>query len=156
MISLIQKHLANENYVSAISICEEAISLYPELKISYWYLGLIFLLQGEESEAQMTWAMAFSDVELPDEQQYILELASILESEADRLATSQEHQWQQAWLIRRHLYEIAPEYLSNLISLTSLAMQLNSLVEDDEIFDALIETLKHTKEIKFRKQTKSS
>ena len=144
--SLIQKHLVNKNYVSAISICEETISLYPELKISYWYLGLIFLLQDEEAEAQMTWAMALSDVEPQDEQRYISELASILESEADRLSTLSEHKWQQSWLIRRHLYEIAPEYLSNLISITQLAIHLNNLSEDDEIYNHLIEIFQFNNE----------
>ena len=146
--SLIQQHIIDQNYFTAITICEERISLEPDLKLSYWYLGLIFLLQGEEAEAQMTWAMALSDIESEDEQTYISELSSILAAEAYRLAALQEQDaLQKAWLIRRHLHEIAPEYLPNLISLISLAIQLNKLTEDDEIFNTLVEILQSTEEI---------
>ena len=139
------QYFIDADYDDAIALCEDIISLEPDTKLSYWYLGLIFLLQGQEVDAQMTWAMALSDLEDHDEQRYISELSSILESEADRLALYQEQQlYQQAWLIRRHLYEIVPEYLSNLTAIIQLEIYLKSLSEDNEIFNHLVRFLQLT------------
>jgi predicted O-linked N-acetylglucosamine transferase (SPINDLY family) len=152
--SLIQQHIIAQNYLAGISICEEKISLEPDVKLSYWYLGLIFLLQGKESEAQMTWAMGLSDIEPQEEQRYISELALILELESGRLKTTPDDQdkWQRIWLIHRHLYEIVPERLSNLLSVTQLAIKLNYLSEDDEIFNNLTLVLQSTKEFELNEE----
>ena len=62
------QYFIDADYDDAIALCEDIISLEPDTKLSYWYLGLIFLLQGQEVDAQMTWAMALSDLEDHDEQ----------------------------------------------------------------------------------------
>ena len=144
---LIHQCLIDEDYVAAVTLCEDAISLEPDIKINYWYLGLIHLLQGNEIEAQMTWAFGMSDVAPQDELQCVGELASLLELEADRIlaSTQEEASWQKSLLIRQHLYEIAPEYLSNLLRISQLSLELGHLAEDDEIFSCLIEIL-HSKE----------
>ena len=61
-INYLQKQAAeylNKNeYSQAISIYEQCIAAKPELRFNYWYLGLAFLLQGQEIEAHNVWLSA--------------------------------------------------------------------------------------------------
>lgn len=141
---LIHQYFIDVNYDDALALCEDLISLEPAIKSNYWYLGLAFLLQDKETEAQMTWAIGFSDIAPQDEQHYVMELASILNSEADRLANLPQAQesWQKAWIIRRHLHEIVPESLLNLLRISQLALTLDYFTEDDQSFSDLIQLLR--------------
>lgn len=42
-----EKYLLTGNYIQAASLYEEAITIEPDIKSYYWYLGLILLLQGQ-------------------------------------------------------------------------------------------------------------
>ncbi|AFY73050.1 putative O-linked N-acetylglucosamine transferase, SPINDLY family [Synechococcus sp. PCC 7502] len=48
-------------FADAAELFQEVIDLEPETKISYWYLGLCYLLQGEPDEAQMTWWLTIDE-----------------------------------------------------------------------------------------------
>jgi tetratricopeptide (TPR) repeat protein len=48
------------DYDRAILLYEQAIAAHPERRSNYWNLGLIWLLQGEELEAQGIWLSALS------------------------------------------------------------------------------------------------
>ncbi|MBD2201230.1 O-linked N-acetylglucosamine transferase, SPINDLY family protein [Calothrix sp. FACHB-1219] len=121
-----EKYIIEENYSAAISVYEQAIEIQPDVKSHYWYLGLMLLLQGQETEAQMTWLMALSDTE--QEEFYIAELLDILETEAERRVSIKDYQI--AWAIRQHIKEIAPEDINNLLRILKLSILLNNFSDD--------------------------
>ncbi len=71
-------------YDEAIALCEECINHNPTLTFSYWYLGLAWLLQGEESEAQAIWLSAIAQTSPDEMHARTLELLQVLETEAIR------------------------------------------------------------------------
>ena len=117
----------NGNYPKAAELYFRAISDRPEVKINYWYLGLMLLLQGQEEEAHATWLMGIlaseAEVEKTTE-----ELVRVLEGEARRQAQLGEDSV--AWLIRQHIREVAPTNIKNLLELIQLAIALDKLTEE--------------------------
>ncbi len=55
--------LIEEDYFQAANLYEQAINAEPDVKLHYWYLGLMLLLQGKQVEAQTTWFMAIMEGE---------------------------------------------------------------------------------------------
>ena len=47
----------------AIALYEQSIKENPTVMWNYWHLGLAFLLQGQEAEAQATWLSAMAQIE---------------------------------------------------------------------------------------------
>ncbi|MBD2353942.1 O-linked N-acetylglucosamine transferase, SPINDLY family protein [Tolypothrix sp. FACHB-123] len=119
-----EKYLIEENYSAAASLYEQAIEIEPDIKSHYWNLGLMLLLQGQETEAQMTWFMALSDTD----EMYTADLLEVLLTEAKRRATINDYQV--AWAIRQHIKEIDPENINNLLHIVKLAILLNNFSDD--------------------------
>jgi predicted O-linked N-acetylglucosamine transferase (SPINDLY family) len=122
------------DYNQAASYFEQAITREPEIKIYYWYLGLCFILQGEEEQAPLTWFLAMEETN--DSEQIDLwnnELTQVLETEAQRQAELEQKQL--AWTIRQHLRTINPTDINNLLHSLLLDIELNIL--DDEYFEEL-------------------
>ena len=119
-----------EDYKTAAQLYESAISARPEITQNYWHLGLMLLLQGQEEEAHGTWLMAAIATEDEEElEQETSELVQILETEAIRQQAKAKKSL--AWLIRQHLREIAPKEPNNLLHLIQLAIEMESLTEED-------------------------
>ncbi len=121
--------LVQGDYRQAIGFYEQAIEAEPEVKAYYWYLGLLLLLQGQETEAQTTWLFGMSDGEPEQIEQWTTELIQVLLTEAERREASQEHSI--AWVIRQHIREIQPDNLANLLHLVQGAIALETLTSDD-------------------------
>ncbi|MEA5526078.1 O-linked N-acetylglucosamine transferase, SPINDLY family protein [Nodularia spumigena] len=131
-----EQYLIAKNYIASASLYEQAIEMEPDVKSHYWHLGLMLLLQGQETEAQMTWFMALS--EAGDEGQDPAELLEILQTEAERRITLEDYQV--AWVIRQHIREIYPENINNLLNLINLAIKLEVFNEDGA---NLLESITH-------------
>ena len=115
--------LENNQYDIVSQFYEELIEKEP-LEISYyWYLGLSYLLQGREEEAQATWLFVFTQGEEQETESWLLELSNILADEANRQLELENLEI--SWLIRKHLQEINPSYLDNLLHLTLVEIKLN-------------------------------
>ena len=110
-----KKYLIQGNYTEAESLYQKAIATEPENKFHYWYLGLTFLLQGEEEEAQTTWLFAMVDGESEQIDIWTRELIQVLEIEANRRATVADYSV--AWAIRQHIRELNPTEINNLLQL---------------------------------------
>ncbi len=120
----------------------ERVSAWYEHKIQadlsqnvedYFHLGLSYLLEGREEDAQATWFLGLSQV---DDSGLIL-LAEILNEEARRQTSLS--QLEMGWLIRSYIREIYPEDINNILSLWKLEIELNTfnsdkLAEVEEIF----------------------
>jgi predicted O-methyltransferase YrrM/Tfp pilus assembly protein PilF len=116
------KYFAQQNYSEAVVLFERMIQANPTLMSNYWYLGLAFLLQGEEAEAQATWISAWVQAESEQIEVKTTELIDILEAEAQR-QESQSH-FLSAWIIRQYIHEFAPQYINNLLAIVLLPTPL--------------------------------
>ena len=119
-----QALLAGE-YQKVAELYERALELEPDNITNYWYLGLAYLLQEKEEEAQTTWLLVFSQADGEETKIWTEELADILEQEARR-QTSLEN-YLSAWVIRGHLREIVPDRVNNILNLVKLGIALESL-----------------------------
>jgi len=121
--------LIKNNYDLAMDFYEQLISLDSSCKTNYWYLGLSQLLQGQESNAQMTWIMAIEDAELSQIEQWNNELGEILEKEAQR----QESQGadQNALTVRYYLCNVNPYSLHNFIAIILISIKRGEFSSSD-------------------------
>ena len=95
------------NYSDAALLYEQAIEQEPNVKSHYWHLGLLLLLQGEETEAQTTWWLGMAEGEPEEIELWTEELTQVLEAEADRQRLERKD-YAVAWAIRQHLREVKP------------------------------------------------
>jgi predicted O-linked N-acetylglucosamine transferase (SPINDLY family) len=102
-----ENHLAQGNYPEAAAAYEQAIADDPTHVESYWYLGLTYLLQGQEAEAQFTWMAPLMEAEPEQAEQWTRELLQVLQTEADRQEANEAYEW--AWLLHQHMREFALE-----------------------------------------------
>ncbi|MFM6896179.1 MAG: O-linked N-acetylglucosamine transferase, SPINDLY family protein, partial [Microcystis panniformis] len=107
--------LENNQYDIVSQFYEELIEREtPEISY-YWYLGLAYLLQGREEEAQTTWLFVLSQGDEQEVMLWTVDLVNILDGEARRQVKLKN--WQLSWVIRQHIYEINPDNLENLLYL---------------------------------------
>ncbi|WP_375467416.1 O-linked N-acetylglucosamine transferase, SPINDLY family protein [uncultured Nostoc sp.] len=119
-----------KDYAQAIQYYENAIETKPDIKSHYWHLGLYFLLQGKEQEAQLTWLMGVGEVNEQENQDSIAELSQVLFQEIQKQLKSETYQ--QAWIISQHLREVNPYHINNLLLNLYLSLQIELL--DKEYF----------------------
>jgi predicted O-linked N-acetylglucosamine transferase (SPINDLY family) len=128
-----QQYLIKGNYSQAANYYEQAIEIEPEVKSHYWNLGLMLLLQGQETEAQMTWLLGMGEEEAEQIDLWTVELIKVLQTEAERRETLADYKI--AWAIRQHMREINPTDVNNLLYLIELAIKQETL--SDEEFTSL-------------------
>lgn len=135
----VQALLQEGKYDQGIRFCEQAIETEPDVINHYWYLGLAYLLYGQEEAAQTTWLVAMSQGTSEDIDQWSKELGQILDTEAQRQAELDNTQI--AYLIRQHLREIAPTEINNLLHLLLLSFSLEcfnwQLLKDWDLLEIL-------------------
>lgn len=115
---LIEQH----RYSEAIALSEQSIEAEPNVVHNYWYLGSAFLLQGQETEAQVTWLTAITDITSDQNEARTAELVQVLLAAALRYEADSD--LQTAWLIRQYIYEFSPNNFNNLLSIILLSIQL--------------------------------
>ena len=121
-------YLLKQDYLAVANYYEEALETEPDNYDYYWYLGLAYLLQEQEEEAQTTWLFAMT-LEIEEEaDELIQELVNILSTEAQRQESLGDYQ--KSWLIRGHLREIAPDLINNLLELIQLEINLKIFTPD--------------------------
>ncbi len=136
------KLLAQGNYNQFSIIYEQAIATEPEVISHYWYLGLAYLLQSHEEEAQTTWMLALAEADTEETEQLAEDLIQILDAEAQRQATIEK--LQTSWLIRQHIREIAPTFINNLLPLVQLAINLGEFAPENLKEWEVVSSLKET------------
>ncbi|MBD2415467.1 O-linked N-acetylglucosamine transferase, SPINDLY family protein [Nostoc calcicola FACHB-389] len=139
-----QQYFIKGNYSQAASYYEQAIETEPEVKTHYWKLGLMLLLQGEETEAQMTWLLGMGEGEAQQAEEWTSELIQVLQTEAERRERLTDYKV--AWAIRQHMREINPTDVNNLLYLIELAIKLERLI-DDELTSLRVIELIHSEPI---------
>jgi predicted O-linked N-acetylglucosamine transferase (SPINDLY family) len=116
------------HYPQSIETFEEAIQTNSDELTNYWYLGLAYLLQGEEETAQLVWLSAIAEQGGEDSDEVVQSLVQTLSTEAKRLCDIE--QFRDAWTIRHHIREFSPQDLTNLILLIELSIKLEEFTEE--------------------------
>ncbi len=122
--------LLSANYTQAAQLYEQAIAAAPEIKSYYWHLGLMLLLEGQETEAQTTWLLAMAEGEPEEIDLWTAELMEVLQAEAERRELELTD-YSVAWAIRQHLREINPTGINNLLHLIELSVLLGTYTGDE-------------------------
>lgn len=134
------QYLIQGNYSKAIEVYEQLIEAEPDVKSHYWYLGLVLLLQGQETEAQTTWLLAMAEGEPEQVEEWTAELIGVLETEATRREELSDNGV--GWIIRQHLREIDPTDINNLLHLMQLAIKQETLTDEELASLGVIELLR--------------
>jgi len=94
---------------------------------SIWQESIDLLLQGEEAEAQLCWLALLQEGAKEED------LIAELDRSAVQAAIAEN--WQNAWLLRRHLAEFAPQNLPNALQLLIASIKMGG--DRQEIDDIL-------------------
>ncbi|NEP37668.1 tetratricopeptide repeat protein, partial [Moorena sp. SIO3B2] len=124
-----EQYLIQGDYSKAASLYEQAIEAEPDVIAYYWHLGLLFLLQGQETEAQTTWLLVMAEAESEQLETWTEELLQVLQTEAERRQGLADYAV--AWAIRQHMREICPTDLTNLLEIIALSIKLETFRGDD-------------------------
>jgi predicted O-linked N-acetylglucosamine transferase (SPINDLY family) len=117
------QNLLSEDYAAVSLDYENLIEQQPEEPTHYWYLGLAYLLNGEEEAAQSTWLMAIAQASEADTNRLTQELCTVLNQEAQRLLNCGDKL--KSWLVRSHLREINTLDFNNILDLILLDIELD-------------------------------
>ncbi|NEP24178.1 O-linked N-acetylglucosamine transferase, SPINDLY family protein [Moorena sp. SIO3I6] len=134
-----EQYLIQGNYSKAASLYEQAIEAEPDVIAYYWHLGLLFMLQGQETEAQTTWLLVMAEAESDQVESWTEELLQVLQTEAERRQELGDDAL--AWAIRQHMREICPTNLTNLLEIIALSIKLETFRGDDLTELGVIELL---------------
>jgi len=132
-------YLLQGDYSDAALLYEQAIALEPEVKLHYWYLGLMLLLQEQEVEAETTWLLGMAEGEEEEIKDWTVELVEILLTEARRQESLKN--FHLAWTIRQHIREIIPDDINNLLHSTALSIELETFASESLVSLGIIELL---------------
>lgn len=104
-----------------IEYYETTIDRGDESNLNYWYLGIAYLLQEREIDAQATWFIPFEN-----DSADVDDLTSDLADTLDRIANEKLtlNCLDDAWLIGRYLREVDATHVNNLLRLILLEIKL--------------------------------
>jgi predicted O-linked N-acetylglucosamine transferase (SPINDLY family) len=107
---------------------EIAINQEGSIASNYWWLGISYLLAGDEAEAQATWFIPIANADSEEIDALTEELIVTLH----KAAQDQEDlsNYPAALLIRQHLWEIDPTQLENILALVLLSEKCDQLTPD--------------------------
>jgi predicted O-linked N-acetylglucosamine transferase (SPINDLY family) len=114
--------------LNMIDFYEQAIAHNETIVDNYWHLGIAYLLAGREDEAQVAWFTPLASAAVCEIDILTANLIAVLDQEArDRFETLE---LEQAWLMRQHIWTLAPENIENILNLIYLANRLGTLTEE--------------------------
>jgi predicted O-linked N-acetylglucosamine transferase (SPINDLY family) len=124
-----------------IEFYEMEIEADETIASNYWYLGVAYLLAGQEDDAQAAWFVPLSIDDSAEVEILTHDLLAVLEREATYQAEIPD--LERAWLIRQHIRTLAPDSIDNILKLAILAGTIGELTSEN-LFDWEINELLHT------------
>jgi predicted O-linked N-acetylglucosamine transferase (SPINDLY family) len=133
--------LAEENYPEVAKFYEQLVEVEPEVTCNYWYLGLAYLFQGQEEDAQSAWFLAVANQSEESEPERLTqELLTVLKLEAER--QKQKPHLERCWLIRQQIFNISCEDFLNLLELLALNLETQNYTPNQITDLGLIELIR--------------
>lgn len=99
--------LSNGHYTDAVQVFEQLTQAQSTHAENRLYLGLSYLLIGQEEAAQLTWALAFSEAGEETEADLLQQLTELLTEQILELEDKQN--WRSMWLLCQYLHEFMPQ-----------------------------------------------
>jgi len=118
-------HLKGGDYLSAIALYEQCIEENPNCISNYWYLGLTFILQNEETLAQSVWFSVLMQAESDMTDIWISDLVQVLESAA--LFQVQIENLDNAKQLYSQILNFVPTHLDSNLNLGAICFQGNEV-----------------------------
>lgn len=129
--------LSQGHYLEAELLYQQLTIDTPTCRNYIWYLGLALLLQGKETEAQMTWMLGMMEADEDQIEQWTQELVQILKDEIKRQEEKQAHHL--AWVISQHIREVLPKDGANLLKLLQLSAKLGAYSQHEPVILEVVE-----------------
>ncbi len=116
---------------NAIDFYETAVATDETIAANYWHLGIAYLLAGREDDAQAAWFTPLAEADEIEIEDLTSDLIEIL----DRAARDQAEipDFEQAWLLRQHIWTLAPDRLENIFQLIYSANKIGKLTAESLI-----------------------
>jgi len=145
-----QQALQADDFEKAIACFEQLLEQQPEVVQHRLSLGLAYLLVGQEEAAQLTWALAFSEVDEADGESLLESLAQLIQTKIQDL--EQQERWALADLLYQHLYELKSLSINQTLHSIKIAIKCKLLsrerLETSGLLEALAETPQDSESIK--------
>jgi predicted O-linked N-acetylglucosamine transferase (SPINDLY family) len=122
---ILDELLAKSNYAEVTKLYQQHIEAEPDHYSHYLHLGLLYLLQEQETEAESTWFYLFAQVDENESKILTSQLTKLLDFAAKYY--SQSGDFVKSQLLRNHLREIDPTNINNLLE-SILAAENDCLV----------------------------
>ncbi len=122
------RKFSKRNLPNAINFYEQEIASDETIADNYWYLGIAYLFAGREDDAQAAWFTFFATADESNIDSLTTDLVVILEQEANYQTEIAE--LERAWLLRQHIWTLAPDRLENLLHSISLANKVDRLTTE--------------------------
>jgi predicted O-linked N-acetylglucosamine transferase (SPINDLY family) len=107
---------------------EAAIAADETIISNYWHLGVAYLLEDRENDAQVAWFTPLATANATEIDDLTSELVAVLETEAQHQTNVPN--LERAWLLRQHLQTLAPDYLDNILESIVLAHSMDNLTSE--------------------------
>jgi predicted O-linked N-acetylglucosamine transferase (SPINDLY family) len=121
-------HFTSTNLHQIVEHYQTLIEQDNNISRNYWYLGLAYLLQLREMDAQTTWFIPFEQANELESLVLTNELSDLLDrSASEELAANNIDN---AWLISQHLREINPIHPNNLLRSILLEIKFDRFTPD--------------------------
>jgi predicted O-linked N-acetylglucosamine transferase (SPINDLY family) len=134
-----------EDYENVIAFLEKCIEETPNELTYYWYLGLVYLIQKNEEEAQSIWLSVLLQSNLEEVEQWVIELTDFLETKVEENIAKRK--LDNAKIIYETISAINPDYenkklLNGLVeSLSDLADHLSNDNHQETAIEVYLEIL---------------
>jgi predicted O-linked N-acetylglucosamine transferase (SPINDLY family) len=115
----------HEHSQNAINFYEMAIAQDEAIASNYWHLGVAYLLAGREDDAQAAWFTPLATTTETEIDNLTTDLIAVLERAARDKAEISD--LERAWLLRQHIWMIAPDLVENILHLICLASLMDTL-----------------------------
>jgi predicted O-linked N-acetylglucosamine transferase (SPINDLY family) len=112
---------------NAIDFYETAISTDETFAGNYWHLGVAYLLAGREDDAQAAWFTPLASAAESEIENLTNDLIGVLEQAANYQTEIPD--LEQAWLLRQHLWTLAPDRVENVLHSICITREMGSLTE---------------------------
>jgi predicted O-linked N-acetylglucosamine transferase (SPINDLY family) len=149
--------ILNHDKIQSSEFYEAAILADETIVNNYWYLGISYLREGREEDAQAAWFVPFDEADEIETDRLMAELLNVLSTAANFQAQCTD--FDEAWLIRQHYWLLAPDRkLDRLTSESLIEWGVSDLLElatigcidEDQIERVLLALVDHHTELSIK------
>jgi predicted O-linked N-acetylglucosamine transferase (SPINDLY family) len=111
--------------LGSIDFYEAEIATDETTASNYWHLGVAYLLAGREEDAQAAWFTQLATATEDEVDALTEDLLAVLERAASYQTEIPDSE--RAWLLRQHIWSLAPDRVENILHSICLAQTMGTL-----------------------------